>query len=522
MPQTVALLDLGSNSLRMMIVRVDADGSSRMVDQAKRMVRIGEGAFESRLLQPVPVERTIGALRDFAAACRTHGVDTVIALATSAVRDAANGLEVMERIRQETGFSFTVISGREEARLICLGVSSALEPLDGLRIFMDIGGGSTELAVARDADILELESLKLGAVRLAELFPERSSGPVSPEHYAQMKNHVRENGVLPLHRMKAHGAVELVGSSGTIQYLADVAAALALAKGEPVQEDRLALSGLLRAVEALCRCGEEERRAVPGMDARVTGILIPGAAILQTVMEELGFDSIRISRRGLRDGALADWLSRRASSAGEGSVREESVQRLATVCAFEERHSRHVAALALMFFDSSCEQGLVSLPADLRELLRLAALLHDIGIFLSYSRHNEHSAYLIRNSELLGFTRREIAFMASLALFHRGGYDAGHASLEELSVEQRQALRALSLFLSMAEALDKSHEQTVSSVRFVREGGGMALEIVSSQTCPVELERVRQSEAELAASLGVRRILWRIDEPRSVLEKSPA
>ncbi|MBQ5728348.1 MAG: hypothetical protein IIV56_05445, partial [Mailhella sp.] len=137
-------------------------------------------------------------------------------------------------------------------------------------------------------------------------------------------------------------------------------------------------------------------------------------------------------------------------------------------------------------------------------------------------RHNEHSAYLIRNSELLGFTRREIAFMASLALFHRGGYDADHASLEELSVEQRQALRVLSLFLSMAEALDKSHEQTVSSVRFVREGGGMALEIVSSQPCPVELERVRQSEAELAACLGVRRILWRIDEPRSVLEKSPA
>ena len=219
--RTVAIMDLGSNSLRMMIVRIGENRVTSVLNQVKQMVRLGEGAFEEHRLQPEPMRRTIAALRGFAGMCRSYGVDEVVALATAAVRDADNGQEFMDEIRRETGIDFTVISGREEARLICRGVSVALEPFAGKRMFIDIGGGSTELSVASGGNILELESLKLGAVRLAGLFP--CSGTVSPQRYAEMQKYVRDHAVLPLQRMEAQGPGELVGSSGTIQSLAEMA-----------------------------------------------------------------------------------------------------------------------------------------------------------------------------------------------------------------------------------------------------------------------------------------------------------
>ena len=236
----VAILDLGSNSLRMMIVRVGENRVSGVLNQVKQMVRLGEGAFAEHRLQPEPMRRTIAALRGFAGMCRSYGVNEVVALATAAVRDAANGQEFMEEIRRETGFDFTVISGREEARLICRGVSVALEPFAGKRMFIDIGGGSTELSVAEGTEILELESLKLGAVRLAGLFP--CEGEVSAKRYAEMQKYVRDHAVLPLQRMEAQGPGELVGSSGTIQNLAEMAAAMARDSGRKTGDTAQMLS----------------------------------------------------------------------------------------------------------------------------------------------------------------------------------------------------------------------------------------------------------------------------------------
>ena len=371
--RTVAIMDLGSNSLRMMIVRIGENRVTSVLNQVKQMVRLGEGAFEEHRLQPEPMRRTIAALRGFAGMCRSYGVDEIVALATAAVRDAANGQEFMDEVRRETGVDFTVISGREEARLICRGVSVALEPFAGKRMFIDIGGGSTELSVAEGSNILELESLKLGAVRLAGLFP--GSGPVSSQRYAEMQKYVRDHAVLPLQRMEAQAPGELVGSSGTIQSLAEMAVAMARDSGKKTGDtaEMLSYSSLRRVVKALCERNEEERMSLPGMNPRRTGILIQGAAILQTIMEELDFDSVRVSGRGLRDGALADYLERLFPEKGRLSVRDESVLRLARLCRFEETHSRHVAKLALMLFDSARELGLYRGPARMRELLHYAA-----------------------------------------------------------------------------------------------------------------------------------------------------
>ena len=510
--RTVAILDMGSNSLRMIIVRIGGNRVTSVLNQVKQMVRLGEGAFENHMLQPEPMRRTVAALRGFAGMCRSYGVDDVVALATAAVRDAANGRDFMEEIRRETGFDFTVISGREEARLICRGVSVALEPFAGKRMFIDIGGGSTELSVAEGLDILELESLKLGAVRLAGLFP--CSGPVSPQRYAQMQKYVRDHAVLPLQRMEKQAPGELVGSSGTIQSLAEMAVAMAREAGRKTGDtaEMLSYDGLRRVVKALCERNEEERMALPGMNPRRTGILIPGAAILQTIMEELDFDSVRVSGRGLRDGALADYVDGLFEDKGRLSVRESSVLRLARLCRFEEVHSRHVAHIAVQLFDHARELGLYGGPVRMRELLYYAGLLHDIGIFISFTRHNAHSHYLIQNSEMLGFTQNEVSFMAALALFHRYGYTKKDKLAVELSGEWQDDLRLLSLFLSLAEALDKSHRQAVTNTVFERRDDGVALIVTTSLPCPVEQERLKRCFKAMEKCLGKTLVLWKTEE----------
>lgn len=506
--RTVAIMDLGSNSLRMMIVRIGENRVTSVLNQVKQMVRLGEGAFEERRLQVEPMRRTIAALRGFAGMCRSYGVDEVVALATAAVRDAANGQEFMDEIRRETGIDFTVISGREEARLICRGVSVALEPFSGKRMFIDIGGGSTELSVARGTDILELESLKLGAVRLAGLFP--CSGTVSPLRYAEMQKYVRDHAVLPLQRMEAQGPGELVGSSGTIQSLAEMAVAMSRESGKKTGDtpEVLSYGGLRRVVKALCERNENERMSLPGMNPRRTGILIPGAAILQTIMEELDFDSVRVSGRGLRDGALADYLDRMFPEKGRLSVRDESVLRLARLCRFEEVHSRHVAALAVMLFDSAREIGLYRGPARMRELLHYAGLLHDIGIFISFTKHNVHSHYLIQNSEMLGFTQKEVSLMAALALFHRYGYSRKDKGSVTLTDDWLEYARYLSLFLSLAEGMDKSHRQAVVSAAFVRQDKELKLVVRSSVPCPVEQERLKRCFKALEKCFGAVNVVW--------------
>ena len=510
--RTVAILDRGSNSLRMIIVRIGANRVTSVLNQVKQMVRLGEGAFETHRLQPEPMRRTVAALRGFAGMCRSYGVDDVVALATAAVRDAENGREFMDEVRRETGFDFTVISGREEARLICRGVSVALEPFAGKRMFIDIGGGSTELSVAVGTDILELESLKLGAVRLAGLFP--CSGPVSMQRYAQMQKYVRDHAVLPLQRMEAQAPAELVGSSGTIQSLAEMAVAMVRDAGRktPDSTELLSYAGLQRVVKALCERNEEERMALPGMNPRRTGILIPGAAILQTIMEELNFESVRVSGRGLRDGALADYVDSMFEEKGRLSVREQSVLRLARLCRFEEVHSCHVARLAVMLFDHARALGLYRGAARMRELLYYAGILHDIGIFISFTRHNAHSHYLIQNSEMLGFTQNEVSLMAALALFHRYGYTKKDKAGVELSEEWQAEARPLSLFLSLAEALDKSHRQAVTKVAFERRDGEVVLLVHTKAPCPVEQERLKRCFKAMEKCLGRTQVLWQAEE----------
>ena len=237
-------------------------------------------------------------------------------------------------------------------------------------------------------------------------------------------------------------------------------------------------------------------RSVPGINPNRADVIIAGAAILQTIMEEQGFESVTISNRNLQNGILVDYLMRtHPQKAGSRlSAREESVLQLARFCRFEEKHSRHIAKLALELFDSARAIGLHDTPPVSRELLYYAALLHDIGIFISFANHNAHSHYLIRNTELLGFTEREIELIAALAFFHRKRPSKKIPLFLQLDEGIREEVRLLSLFLTLAERMDKSHRQIIRSARFGRTPDGeLELCLRASEVCPIEIEEIGRS-----------------------------
>jgi len=494
--RTISVIDLGSNSIRMVIVRVLANGSTSLLNQVKHMVQLGQGAFTHNILQKDAMERTMQVLLSFAQTCKSYNVTDLLAIATAAVRDSENGQLFLEKVYEKTGIEFTCISGEEEARLIYKGVSEEFEKSSTLRFYLDIGGGSTEFVVGDSYFHRELDSVKMGCVRLANMFTHGKTGKVSDKQYASMQNYVRSLARHTFGRMASHFAKEMVASSGTVQNLALMAAYLEYGDKKPEHAGHiLTHKGLSRVVKLLQSHTEEERKNIMGINPRRVDVLIPGAAILQTVMEELGFDHLRTSPYGLRDGILRDYLEKYYSAVAfeNTSVQERSVLKLARACRFEEEHARHVAKLALGLFDSAKICGLHTMKSS-RNLLYYAALLHDIGIFISFSMHDTHGKYLVTHHPLLGFTDKEISLMGSLVAAHRMKASRNITEFDGFDMETKKEAEKLATMLKLAEALEKSHGQNIDSAVFVEEKGKIKLVITHKCPCPLEQEKVEQGK----------------------------
>ena len=506
--KTLSVIDLGSNSIRMVIVRVLANGGISLLNQVKHMVQLGQGAFTDNTLQKEAMDRTIQVILSFSQACKSYNVTDVLAIATAAVRDAKNGQFFLEEVYEKTGIHFTCISGEEEARLIYKGVSDEFEKSSILRFYLDIGGGSTEFVVGDSYFHRELDSVKMGCVRLANMFTEGKTGKISDKQYATMQNHVRGIAAHTFGRMASYFPQEMVASSGTAQNLALMAACLEQddkKAGKPENaENILTYKDLVRVVKLLRSHTEEERKNILGINPRRVGLIIPGAAILQTVMEELGFDYLRTSPYGLRDGIIRDYLEKNYSAVAfeNTSVQERSVLKLARACRFEEEHARHVAKLALRLFDSAKICDLHDMNQSSRNLLYYASLLHDIGIFISFSMHDAHGKYLITHHPLLGFTDGEISLMGSLVAAHRMKANKNAVEFNSFDMETRHEAQMLSIMLKFAEALEKSHGKHVDDAIFVEEKGKVKLLVTHNCACPLEQEKIEHSKKILKRLTG--------------------
>jgi exopolyphosphatase / guanosine-5'-triphosphate,3'-diphosphate pyrophosphatase len=465
----LAAIDVGTNAVRLEIARPLADGSLETLHQERDPVRPGEGVFATGAIARPVADRLLATLRRYGALCRRHGARTR-AVATSAVREARNKDEIVRRARDEAGIELEVVSGREEARLICLGVLAGRNP--GSRaLVLDIGGGSTEVAPAVGDKPSDLFSVALGAVRLTEIFS--SSNRVSPERLAVMRSFAAEafRDSLPPKLPRYRAAL---GSSGTIN-------AIVAAQGDGRKLTRRRLE---RAVEEMAGMTLAERRR--RYEPRRAEIIVAGAVILEAAMRQLGLEAVIAVDQGLRDGVLRD-LARRApgQAAAAAAGRTEAALALGRRFGFDERHARKVAELSVSLFDQLAT--LHGLPASARGLLEAAAILHDIGHAVSPSRHHKHTFYLVQNADIPGFSDQERRIVALVARYHRrSAPDRGRVDLEQLSLAELRTVRRLVAILRIADALDRSHHQPVTAVRAGTRDG--AVKVLARARGAIDLE----------------------------------
>ena len=466
-PKVVGFIDIGTNSVRLLVVRINPNRSYTVLSQEKEVVRLGDGEFQDQMLTPEAISRGVVVVKKFSDLSRAYGAEEIIAVATSAAREAKNQIELLNRFREEARIDVSVVSGKEEARLIYLGVASGMHLKDRKALFIDIGGGSTEIIIGDQANYSYLDSLRLGAIRLTDLFlPEGAKTAVPPEMYGKMRKYVRNAVIRTTHRVKEEKLGIAIASSGTAINLAEISNRMV--GNIDARSLTLRRSQLKKIMAMLCSLPLEERRKVPGINPERADIIIGGGAILETLMDEFGLEEVAVSERGLRDGMLAEYLAQGGDQTyNEMSVRERSVLQLGRSCNLDEMHAERVRGLALSLFDSGFRQGLHNLGDWERELLGYAAFLHDIGDFISFNNHHLHSNYLIKNAELLGFDQREILIMADLARFHRKKIPRKKdPDLADLDEHSQKIVILLSVLLRLAESLDRSHTGLVKKAEF--------------------------------------------------------
>jgi exopolyphosphatase/guanosine-5'-triphosphate,3'-diphosphate pyrophosphatase len=486
--RVLAAIDLGTNAIRLEIARPLPDGSLETLHQERDPVRPGEGVFVTGAIPRPVADRIVATLSRYVALCRRYKA-RIRAVATSAVREARNRDEIVRRAKREAGVDLEVVSGREEARLICLGVL-ADRPARARSLLMDIGGGSTEIATAEGMHPTHLFSVNLGAVRLTEIFG--SSGKVSEDRLAVMRSFAAEafRDALP---RKLPPLREALGSSGTIN-------AIAAAHGDG---RRLTLRKVERAVEEMADMSLSERRR--HYEPRRAEIIVAGAVILEAGMRQLGVGSLVAVDTGLRNGILRD-LARRspAAAAADAADRTEAALALGRRFGFDEPHARQTTRLALSLFDQLAKVH--RLPASARSLLEAASLLHDVGHAVSPSRHHRHTFYLVSNADVPGFSDRERLLVALTARYHRrSAPERGRLDLEPLTGPELRTVRRLVALLRVADALDRSHHQPVVDVKAAVKGGTVRVSARTRGPIDLELWDVAR-EAALFRSLMGRRL----------------
>ena len=512
MADVLAAVDIGTNSVHLVVARVTGASTFEILAREKVMARLGSGGGDMKRLGARAVDRGIDALARFRQVADIHSA-RVRAVATSAVREAENRHVFLDRARADAGIDVEVVSGFEEARLIHLGVLQAVPVFDRQLLLCDIGGGSTELLVGRRGDTLGARSLKLGSIRLTQRFFRTKR--LHPGAVDSCRREVRST-IAPfardVHRL---GFDVAVGSSGTIGALCAMAAASA-GDAPPRTFNNFALTAeaLESVVTALVTADTVAQRAkLPGLEPRRADIILAGALILEQVFAEFSLDSVRFSDYALREGVLLDtWQRRHGGSLHHLSdLRRGSVVHLARLMDEDRAHSAHIARLALELFDQTA--ALHGLGDDAREYLEAAALLCNVGLFVSHAAHHKHSYYVIRNSEhLAGFTDREIELVALIARYHRkSAPKPKHPEFAALDVNDRRLVRACAGLLRVAIGLDRTQSARVAGVQ-VRgvdgtdgKDGRVRLEVIPRDGTEVGLEVFSADERKdlLEETLGV-------------------
>ena len=495
--QRIAAIDIGSNSIRQIVADVSPTGQIRVLDEMKAMPRLGEGLERTGALGQTAVDAALASLQRMVMLSRQLGASRIEVVATSAVRDAANGLEFASRAQALTGIEIRVLSGEQEALLCYRSALAHFELGAGRALVMDIGGGSLEIVLAKDGLIERVASLPFGAVRLTERFLIAAGPAARRTRIARARARGAQEG------RPGQGLARPAGDrlGGTFTNLAGIMLQRQGLTSRAPHGTRVSRVELEHVLDLLQRLAPEERVRVPGLNPARSDIIVAGLATAAEVMARFDARDLVSSGYGIREGLLLESARVTPVVADPGAARERSVREFAERCHYEEPHARQVQLLALQLFDALGPR--MGLGAIDRRILSDAALLHDVGYHINYENHHKHSFHLISHAELLGMTPAEQIAIAHVARYHRGAPPKRkHRGFANLDRVLRERIVKLSALLRFADGLDRGHVGAVGRLK-VRWAG--------------DVVRVNVAEAEGATS--VRLECWGGARKRALLEQ---
>jgi len=471
-----AAIDIGSNSIRMEAAEVATGQPTRVLASDREVTRLGESVFRAGAVSEEAMAASCAVLARMAALYRKLDVVGVRAVATSAIRDTKNQKDFLERASAAAGSPVEIISGREEARLIHLGVQSGW-PQTGKRVLIvDIGGGSAEIVAAEDGQLQEAFSRPLGAVRLRESFLKNDPPAVRELH--QMREYIREKLAPAVRRLSGRKWDRAIATSATASAVASAVARVARSKREGIDRLRMPTAEVRRLHVKLAELNLAGRRKVTGIGPRRAEIIVPGVAVLLEFLQEFHLPAAYYSRAGVRDGIIADLAARNVGAELSRLSRDQrlEVERLGRRYGVPTEHARQVASIANALFTGLAP--LHQLPPASGKLLEAAAYLLDVGHFVSSTGHHKHSYYVVSNSDLAGFTERERLLVANLCRYHRKSLPGpAHGAYQALAPEERRMLLMTIPLLRLADNLDSGHEQRVSGVDCRLRDGEVTVEV---------------------------------------------
>jgi exopolyphosphatase/guanosine-5'-triphosphate,3'-diphosphate pyrophosphatase len=508
MTTRLGAIDIGSNSVRLMVVEVLRGGAYRILDEEREPTRLGRSVSSLGRLDDDSIDRTVQALRTFKQIAAGYQVSTLRTIATCAVREARNGPEFCRRVREEVGLEVEVIPGDREARLAFSSVQHAFDLSGKNAIVADIGGGSTEIIFATGGLIESIFSTPLGAVRLTEQFG--LGEQAAPADLARLADEVasclKKRTTRPL--FAPHF---MVGSGGTFTTLAELMMAAKKQVDIPVAGYKVSQAEVRHLLDRLAKMPLRARRSMAGMTPDRADIILAGLTIIDALLTRFRVNTLVIHTRGVRDGLVRemidDLLGGAATADTDPTHRDEAIERLAAACSGELEHGRQVARLAGRIYEQLAEP-LALVPGD-RLLLEIAARLQDVGYVINYDQHHKHSYHLIRNSRLPGIRAHDLELVANVARYHRGAHPKRkHENLSRISAEDQQRVQRMAAILRLAGGLDRSRSQLVRDVLASVSDDGVVLDVVADEEPQVDVwgaeRRIELFEKAFGLPLAIR------------------
>lgn len=486
----IAAIDVGSNSVRVVVAEVLEGGGYRVLDEERDNTRLAASLGDTNTLSQDAMDSTLAALRSYQSIAQGLGAKQIRAIATSAVRDAQNGGEFCERVCRELGLELQVISAVEEARLAFLSVARAFDVGGREVAIADIGGGSTEIVLASSGMIDQFYTTRLGAVRVSEehALAEAVNEQQLDQAAAAIDKQLYKNARKPPFEPEL-----LYGTGGTFTAMAAIMLAR---RGQPdanIWGFRANRVEVLHLLTDLSQMTLERRRKVPGLNPQRADIIVGGLLVIERILSHLKVNVVQVHTRGVRDGLLLTMVreGQNESRAASPEARREAVELFARNCGVDLLHARQVAKLSALILEQLA--GPLGLDPTDRELIETAALLSNVGYLINFDKHHKHSYQLILNSELPGFERREIQIIANIARYHRGSHPKPrHAGFSDLSALDRGKVAQLAAIVRLALALDRTHRQRVDGIVCAVTDGKVEIAVNCRESAEVDLWAARR------------------------------